>query len=263
MVPSFKYFRYSFLDNIEMFISKNEAAYFPFHLHDYFCISLITEGTERLQTQNATYFATARTISITQANEVHRNSSWNDLGYSYQTIYVNPDLLSHYNNGKKVTSLQRVIQDQEFGNLFDLLFKNEQVVFKTAEQIIRALLKYDQSNTSNTEKPLPFDLIDDLIASAGFNRLSLDLMASHFCMSKYHFIRRFREASGITPQVYVTLQRLENAKKMLLKGEEIKVAALLNGFYDATHLNAVFKRYLGINALSIKNSNIIHSGQEL
>ena len=246
-----------------MFISKNEAAYFPFHLHDYFCISLITNGTERLETQNATYFATTGTISVTQANEVHKNSSLNDFGYSYQTMYVNPDLLSYYNNGKKVTGLQRVIQNDEIANLFSLHFNNETVVFNTTEKIIKGLLIYDQSNICNTEKTPWINLIDDLIASAGINRLSLDMMASHFCMSKYHFIRRFKATIGITPQVYVALQRLENAKKMLLHGEEIKVAALLNGFYDATHLDTAFKRYFGINALSIKNSNIIHSGQEL
>jgi len=245
-----------------MFISKNEAAYFPFHLHDYYCISLITNGTERLETQNATYFATTGTISVTQANEVHKNSSLNDFGYSYQTIYVNPDLLSYYNNGKKVTGLQRVIQNEEIANLFSLHFDNEKIVFNTAEKIIKGLLLYDQSNACNPEKTLSMELIDDLIASAGMDRLSLDMMASHFCMSKYHFIRRFKASIGITPQVYVALQRLENAKKMLLNGEEIKSAALLNGFYDSTHLDTAFKRYFGINAVSIKNSNIIHSGQE-
>jgi AraC-like DNA-binding protein len=245
-----------------MFISENEAAYFPFHLHDYFCISLITKGTERLQTQNSTYYAVADTISVTQANEVHKNSSLNDSGYSYQTIYINPDLLTYYNNGKKVICLERVIQNQEIASLFGILIKDEKVVFKTVEQIINGLLMYTQTNTHNTEKILSFDLIDDLIASAAVNRLSLDMMAGHFCMSKYHFIRRFKEASGLTPQAYVTLQRLEKAKKMLLRGEEIKSVAFLNGFYDATHLNTAFKRYFGINALSIKNSNIIHSGQE-
>jgi AraC-like DNA-binding protein len=104
--------------------------------------------------------------------------------------------------------------------------------------------------------------MDELIASAGLDRLSLDRMADRFCMSKYHFIRKFKEAKGITPQVYVALQRLESAKKMLLEGEEIKSAAFLNGFYDSTHLNTAFKRYFGLTALSIKNSNIIHSDKK-
>lgn len=260
MVPSFKYLSYNFLDNIEMLVSENEAAYFPFHMHDYFCISLITKGTERLQTQNSTYYAIADTISVTQANEVHKNSSLSDFGYSYKTIYVNPDLLKYYNSGKKVNSLERVIENREIVNLFNTLFKDEQRVFKNTEKIIKKLLQYTQ--TSSREQTQSFDMINDLIAAAGVNRLSIDMMASHFCMSKYHFIRRFKEAYGLTPQVYVTLQRLENAKRMLLQGEEIKSTAFLNGFYDATHLNTSFKRYFGINALSIKNSNIIHPGQE-
>ncbi|HTH82791.1 MAG TPA: AraC family transcriptional regulator [Mucilaginibacter sp.] len=259
VVSSFKYLRYNFLDNIEMFISENEAAYFPFHLHDYFCISLITKGTELLQTQNSVYYAIAGTISVTQANEVHKNCSLNDSGYSYQTIYINPDLLTYYNNGKKVPCLERVIQNEKLVVLFGVLFKSEQTTFKVIEQIIKELLRH-QTNILNKEKLPLLNTVDGLIASTGINRLTLDMMASHFCISKYHFIRRFKETSGITPQVYVALQRLGNAKKMLLHGKEIKEAAFLNGFYDATHLNSAFKRYFGITASSIKNSNIIQSG---
>jgi hypothetical protein len=63
----------------------------------------------------------------------------NDFGYRYQTIYVNPDLLSYYNNGKKVTGLQRVIQSEEIASLFGLHFNNEKIVFNAAEKIIKGL----------------------------------------------------------------------------------------------------------------------------
>ncbi|MFD0749181.1 AraC family transcriptional regulator [Mucilaginibacter calamicampi] len=256
---SFKYFKYDFFDGIEMFVSEDETAYFPFHLHDYFCLSLITRGTELLQTQNAKYYATAGMLSITQANEAHRNCSLNDSGYSYQTIYIHPELLRYYNNGSEVGGLQRVIEDRKIADLFTLLTDQQPHAFKIVEQIIKKLLFYRRAYAQ--QKVHSFDLMDELIASIGLNRLSLDQMADYFCMSKYHFIRRFKEANGITPQVYVALQRLRNAKKMLLQGEEIKTAAFLNGFYDATHLNAAFKRYFGVGALAIKNSNIIHSGE--
>ena len=242
-----------------MFSSENETTYFPFHLHDYFCLSLITMGTELLQTPSANYYAVAGTLSITQANEAHRNRSLDDSGYSYQTLYVHPQLLRYYNNGRQVDGLQRVIADQEIADLFKSLSGRQSDACKSVEQIIKKLLLYRQA--PGEQKKHSFDLMDELIASAGLDRLSLDRMADCFCMSKYHFIRRFKEAKGITPQVYVALQRLESAKKMLLQGEEIKSAAFLNGFYDATHLNAAFKRYFGVGALSIKNSNIIHSGE--
>ena len=258
MAPTFKYQRFAFLDNIEMFTSENETDYFPFHLHDYYCISLITRGTESLQTQASTHYALTGSISVTQANEVHRNGSVDQSGYSYQTIYLNPDLLRYYNNGRPVHNLERVIENKQTVNLISNLFENDLSSLATLGLAIQSLIQH--SCTIKQEKSYSFDLMDELIANAGFNRLSLDWVAKQFCMSKYHFIRRFKSAKGITPQVYVMLRRLENAKNMLFNGEEIKTAAFMNGFYDATHLNTAFKRYFGINALAIKNSNIIHQG---
>jgi AraC-like DNA-binding protein len=256
MDTTFKYLRSAFLDNIEMFTSENEKDYFPFHLHDYYCISLITKGTEALETQASTYYATTGTISVTQVNEAHKNYSVDQSGYSYQTIYVTPDLLKYFNDGIPVHGLERVIEDRKTIGLISDLFKDSLTNLTTIETAIKSLTQY--SKPIQQEKIYSFDLMDELIADAGFNKLTLDLVARHFCMSKYHFIRRFKRSKGITPQAYIMLRRLENAKKMLFKGDEIKTVAFINGFYDATHLNTAFKRYFGINAFAIKNSNIIH-----
>lgn len=242
-----------------MFTSEDEMDYFPFHLHDYYCISLITKGTEALQTQTSTYYATTGSISVTQANEVHRNSSVDQSGYSYQTLYLTPELLRHYNNGRPVHSLERVIENTQTVTLLSNLFKSEITDLTAIELAIRSLTQYSQAEKQ--ERIYSFDLMDELIANAGFNKLTLDMVASQFCMSKYHFIRSFKKAKGVTPQAYIVLRRLENAKKMLFEGEEIKLVAFLNGFYDATHLNTAFKRYFGINAFAMKNSNIIHQNQ--
>jgi AraC-like DNA-binding protein len=256
MNTTFKYLRSAFLDNIEMFTSENENDYFPFHLHDYYCVSLITKGTEALETQTSTYYATTGTISVTQANEAHKNYSVDPSGYSYQTIYVTPDLLKHYNGGIPVLGLERIIENKETIGLISDLFKDSLTDLTTIETAIKSLTQY--SKPIHKEKIYSFDLMDELIADAGFNKITLDIVARHFCMSKYHFIRRFKRSKGITPQAYIMLRRLENAKKMLFKGDEIKTVAFMNGFYDATHLNTAFKRYFGINAFAMKNSNIIH-----
>jgi AraC-like DNA-binding protein len=190
---------------------------------------------------------------------VHRNSAVDESGYSYQTVYLTPDLLRHYNNGTPIYRLERVIEDTQTVSLISNLFKSEVTDLKTIELAISSLTQYSQ--VKKQERIYSFDLMDELIASAGFNKLTLDMVASKFCMSKYHFIRSFKKAKGITPQAYIMLRRLENAKKMLFAGEEIKLVAFLNGFYDATHLNTAFKRYFGINAFAMKNSNIIHQDQ--
>jgi AraC-like DNA-binding protein len=45
--------------------------------------------------------------------------------------------------------------------------------------------------------------------------LSLEELASVACMSKYHFLRLFRETYGITPMEYVSRRRIERAQDLL------------------------------------------------
>lgn len=84
---SHEYKRLNILDNLELFSSENENDYFPFHYHDFYCISLITKGTEILNNQEQEFIAPAGTISVTELNEVHRNYSLAGPGYSYR-IFV-------------------------------------------------------------------------------------------------------------------------------------------------------------------------------
>src|SRR5258708_25557922 len=106
---SFDFTRLAIMDNIELFSSENEHNYFPFHFHDYYCVSLITNGTELLHNTRQEFIAPAVTISITQANEVHRNYSLSEAEYSNKTIYVNPHLPAYFNKGKKEVQLDRII----------------------------------------------------------------------------------------------------------------------------------------------------------
>lgn len=72
-MPSFDFRRISHFDNIELFSSENENDYFPLHFHDFFCVSLITNGTEILKNTEQEFIAPSGSISITQINEVLRN----------------------------------------------------------------------------------------------------------------------------------------------------------------------------------------------
>jgi transcriptional regulator GlxA family with amidase domain len=45
--------------------------------------------------------------------------------------------------------------------------------------------------------------------------VTLEDLASIACMSKYHFLRLFRESYGITPMEYVSRRRIERAQDLL------------------------------------------------
>jgi AraC-like DNA-binding protein len=254
-MPQFTFTRLQQFDNIELFASESENDYFPFHIHDIFCVSLITKGTEILKNTEQEFMAPAGSISITQANEMHRNYALEDIGYSYQTLYVNPELLKHFNNNRAVRSLERVIYDPRLFWRLSGVFSGCENNAEILPDCFRQLCSYAENRPETDAWQSKFYQIDDIVESHSDTPISSDWLARSFCMSKYHFIREFKRAKGVTPQTYITLYRLGKARKMLLQQVPVNDVAYYNGFYDASHFIHHFKRYYGITPAQYARSS--------
>lgn len=76
--------------------------------------------------------------------------------------------------------------------------------------------------------------------------VSLDDLARRAGMSKYHFLRRYRELSGRTPMEDVRALRVEYAREMILTtGLPLKAIAPLAGISSEYALCKMFRKVLG------------------
>ena len=77
-------------------------------------------------------------------------------------------------------------------------------------------------------------------------RFSLEVLAKHACVSRFHFARQFRQATGYSPMEYLARRRIERGKRILARGEVsiCDVAASL-GFCDQSHFTRTFRRMTG------------------
>lgn len=72
-------------------------------------------------------------------------------------------------------------------------------------------------------------------------------MARAACTSRFHFARKFRARTGMSPMEYVTEQRIERAKKALAcPGCRICAVAQELGFHDQSHFCRTFSRRVGM-----------------
>ncbi len=79
-------------------------------------------------------------------------------------------------------------------------------------------------------------------------RLSLSDVANLAAMSRWHFCRMFRVATGQPFSHYVRELRLARAKELLTTtGLSLTEVALEVGFYDLPHFDKVFRRRFGIS----------------
>ncbi|WP_286905178.1 helix-turn-helix domain-containing protein [Clostridium sp. UBA1652] len=72
--------------------------------------------------------------------------------------------------------------------------------------------------------------------------LRLDDICKELEMSKFKFIRLFKENTGISPYQYFLNYKVELSKKLIEKHRDVYSAVVECGFVDLTHLNKHFKR---------------------
>jgi AraC-like DNA-binding protein len=64
-------------------------------------------------------------------------------------------------------------------------------------------------------------------------------------LSRYHFLRVFKQATGLPPHLFRTLRRIDRAKQLLRDGQPLAQIALSVGFSDQSHFTNTFRKYTG------------------
>ena len=87
----------------------------------------------------------------------------------------------------------------------------------------------------------------DILRSGFCGEISLDQLASEACLSKYHFLRLFRAAFGLSPYQYIQQLRIEKAT-LLLSKTAISIGDLsaLLGFENSQSFSRCFFQRTGV-----------------
>ncbi|OIO03775.1 MAG: hypothetical protein AUJ49_04020 [Desulfovibrionaceae bacterium CG1_02_65_16] len=75
--------------------------------------------------------------------------------------------------------------------------------------------------------------------------IPLDELARQAGLSRHHFVRVFKTATGLPPHAYQMQQAIELAKTLLADGASICQAALAAGFADQSHFSRRFRQFTG------------------
>src|ERR1700676_4591940 len=90
--------------------------------------------------------------------------------------------------------------------------------------------------------------------------IGISELASLVGLSQFHFIRAFKCSVGRSPYQYVLSERISAAKEMLSKSDlSIADVALAVGFSDASQLNRVFRKLIGVTPTAFRRENGLRS----
>jgi AraC-like DNA-binding protein len=71
-------------------------------------------------------------------------------------------------------------------------------------------------------------------------------MSKQAGLSRFHFLRSFAKATGLTPHAFQLQARLHLARRMILSGQPLAAVATDAGFADQSHLTRLFQRSYGM-----------------
>jgi AraC-like DNA-binding protein len=135
----------------------------------------------------------------------------------------------------------------------DMQFLREELFYSLAESIItdqrfifNHLNKMDFKKVNTNEEVFRLLLnAKELLDLHAMKNLSLEEISAGAGISKYHFIRLFKNVFGISPYQYQIRRRLENAKLEILKGVSILDTAFACGYADLASFSKAFKQAFG------------------
>lgn len=92
------------------------------------------------------------------------------------------------------------------------------------------------------------DQIHSLMQAHVHEQLNLDTLAASVNLSKYHFVKRYKEVTGTTPINRFIQLKIERACHLLdTTSNEIKEVAFAVGYDDAYYFSRLFRKQMGVS----------------
>lgn len=181
---------------------------------------------------------------------------------SYHELYIDFTLHEKFAAGFSKCFLLPALSVRKLTDSFDLQKSNERLfALRVYGLIYEALNKIpDHEINRDVEKdfssPVIRHLVEDININVGFPRRSNSFYAADAKMSTRHFLRKFKEETGFTPQHYSLRQRIERAKTYLsvVSNLSINEIAMHTGFSDRYSFSKAFKKMTGISPAAYRKS---------
>ena len=240
----------------------------PFHYHEFHKIIMFLGGEVDYIIEGKTYALQARDIVFVSAGEVHRpvfRSS--NTPYERIVIYVAPDFLARWSaqaHGADLSACFELAQHtgsvmhQLPGQSHDLLFHMDKVE-KTAHgqgfanglyteivfmEFLILLHRSLEDHELQAQESIAYDpkiqQVLRYISSHLKEDLSIERLAAEVFLSRYHLMRKFKEATGYSLHQYIQNKRLILARDLLRTDMPVTRISTETGFHDYSTFSRAF-----------------------
>ncbi|MDX2322151.1 MAG: AraC family transcriptional regulator [Moritella sp.] len=263
-IEKIEYWHNPILPNIELSSANVEQFSFERHVHLDYHIGIVTSGCQQYSHQGKVYHLAPGFISTLNPDEAHNGDNITLGGYQSHVMALPVDYVNEISRemGQAETFfnaplINNAALSHAFLHLHKLLTTEQaptaQLHIETAMMAFITELFIHNGDIHNNQVPsqqrastkklsvLQLNYIKTLFHDEPGQAFQLDALALQLDLSKFQFLRQFKQSMGMTPHAYLKRVRLEYAKKALMKGGNLSDIAYQVGFFDQSHFNKAFK----------------------
>jgi AraC-like DNA-binding protein len=253
------------LANAELLRAAYRTHQFPPHAHDEYAIGFIERGAQAYtRGRKERLIMPVGTICVINPGQLHEGRGVTETGWDYRMFYLPPEGLamvlagSEPMNGHELPFFaESVIDDpgtlqllhaahlcsessdaSQLEKASRLIHALRQLVTRHGQGVPRAHLPRAEPGAVRRAR----EFIDASVAA----NPSLDDIAGAAGMSPFHLLREFKKAIGVPPHAYLVQRRMDEARRLLLKGHAPRMVAMEVGYSDQAHLSREFRRFYGV-----------------
>lgn len=246
-----------------------------FHFHDFDKIVILLSGKVDYAIENEIYSLQPWDVLLIRHHTIHKALINKSVPYERIIIYLNEGYYSTVMPGAELMHCfacsdrreKRLLRPDEkhIKEIRNILRKYEAFpnTLTASQELLRETLLLqlliflgDASSQSLTDTPQKYtDKIESVLSYINENLsgdLSVDRISSAVYLSRFHFMRLFREATGTTVHAYIQQRRLLNASRLIREGVSAANAAQQSGFDDYTAFYRAFRKSFGISPSQLK-----------
>ena len=141
------------------------------------------------------------------------------------------------------------------GRIGENVFDNSALGYQFIMELQKMLFATPFNNESTPDNSTFLDEAVQYMNNHLADQITLEDIANHSHMTKYHFDRMFRKKMGLSPWNYYTKLRIEHAAHLLITTDKtVAEIAPECGYQNVNYFHKVFRKYVGVSATTFRKS---------